>query len=204
MRRQKKQANLPAFAREALGRGELAPSMVEEAKRTAADDLYEDPYDEAPAAEMPAEMAERFRQDLEAIPRMAELRKRATADPREGVAQRRMTPEVRVQHYEDVIARLSILDEDSTTLVKDARERTLLASNSVYTDIETEFATRPDDEGMTVEQFEQAFYTLRRRREGRDGQLAYYWGERDRELVVCLRLSDDRKTIVRYYYLPGV
>ncbi len=201
----KKQKQQPAFVREAIGRGELAPSMVEEAKRTAVDDLYEDPYEESPAGEMPSDMAERFRQDLEAVPHWAEMRKRATADPSTaGSAKRRMPPEVRVQHYEDQIARLSILDADSTTLVKGSRERELVACNSVYTDIETEFSTMSDDECMTVQQFERMFCTLRRRREGLGGLLAYYWGERDRELVVCLRLSDDRNTIVRYYYLPGV
>jgi len=202
-----KKQKLPAAVREALGRGEVKPSLIDKAKKASNDDLYVDPYEEFEEKEMPAEAAAKFREDLSHVPHLASLRKRATADPaapRDASAPR-MSPAVRVQHFEEKIARRPLTEKlDCYHFVTLRSERDLLESNATCLDIEVEFATLPDDECMTVARFEREFKTLHKKATGAGGALAYYWGERDLDLVLCLCLDEDRETVAQYYYLPGV
>ena len=197
----------PAAVREALAKGDVKPSLIDKAKNTANDDLYVDPYEEFEEKEMPAEAAAKFREDLAHIPRLAALRKRATADPhapRESSGPR-MSPSVRVQHYEDkIVRRPPTAPVDCFFLFGSKAERDVLDSNATFDAIEVEFATLREGEFMTAERFETLFPTLRRRATGASGLLLYYWGEVDKEVVVCLRLDEeDRSSVLQYYYLPG-
>ena len=204
----KKRPQPPAAVREALARGEVKPSLIDRAKNTANDDLYVDPYEEFEEKEMPAEAAAKFREDLAHVPRLAALRKRATADPslpREEEQQRRMSPAVRAQTYEERIARRPLTaPPDCFYLYASKAERDLLDSNATFGDVEIEFATLREEECMTVARFEGLFPNLRRKATSSGGSILYYWGDIDQELVVCLCLDEDRSSVLQYYYLPGV